>query len=93
MPPAYNRLCQRMFCINCLETVLDSLGKIGALVWCAPEGNIGYPSVNKIFIQELDVLFVGESTCPQAFASPSASLVRQRAIYRNDVNRFLLCLS
>ena len=76
MPPAYDRLRQRVYCVNCLETLLDSLCKIGALVWCPPEGDIGYPCIDKMFVQEFDVLFVGESTCPQAFATPSASLVR-----------------
>ena len=62
MPPTYNGLRQRVCCINCLETVLDSLGKIGALVWRTPEGDIGHPCVDEMFVQELDVLFVGEST-------------------------------
>lgn len=92
MPPTYNGLRQRVCRVNTFETVLDSLGKISTLVWCAPEGNVGYPCIDEMFIQEFDVLFVGESTCPQAFACPSASLVRQGSVYGNGVNWFLLCL-
>ena len=75
MPPVYDSLCQGVCCVNCFEAALDSLGKIGALIWRAPEGDIGYPCVDKMFVQEFDVLFVGESTCPQAFATSSAALI------------------
>ena len=75
MPPVYDSLCQGMCCVNRFEAVLDTLRKIDALIWRAPEGDIGYPCVDKVFVQEFDVLFVRESNCPQAFASPSAALV------------------
>ena len=92
MPPTYNSLRQRVCRVNPLEAVLDSLCQVGPLIWRASEGNIGHPGVDKIFVQEFDILFVGESTCPQAFAGPSAGLVCQGSIYGNGVNRFLLCL-
>lgn len=62
MPSVYDSLRQRMCCVNPLETVLDSLGKVGTFVWRAPEGNIGHPCVDKVFVQEFYILFVGEST-------------------------------
>ena len=59
MPSAYDSLCQGVRCVNPIETTLRN---VGALVWCAPEGNIGHPCIDEIFVQEFDVLFVGERT-------------------------------
>ena len=59
MPPAYDSLCQGVCCVNPVETTLCN---VGALVWRTPEGDIGHPCVDEMFVQEFDVLFIGECT-------------------------------